>query len=87
MVRNGAGEDYLFCSIYGDMMGRVTLQSSVARYNKSRGVEKTSIHLFRHTFITLEVREGIAPLVLRRITGHKSLKALDGYYNTLAQPA
>ena len=81
MVRNGAADDYLFCSIYGDMMGRVTLQSSVARYNKSRGVEKTSIHLFRHTFITLEVREGIAPLVLRRITGHKSLKALDGYYN------
>lgn len=81
MVRNGAADDYLFCSIYGDMMGRVTLQSSVARYNKSRGVEKTSIHLFRHTFITLEVREDIAPLVLRRITGHKSLKALDGYYN------
>lgn len=75
MVRNGASDDYLFCSIYGDMMGRVTLQSSVARYNKSRGVEKTSIHLFRHTFITLEVREGIAPLVLRRITGHKSLNS------------
>ena len=81
MIRNGADEDYLFCSIYGDMMGRCTLQTSVARYNRRRGVEKTSVHLFRHTCITLEVREGIAPLVLRRITGHKSLKSLDGYYN------
>ena len=57
------------------------LQTSVAWYNRRRGVEKTSVHLFRHTCITLEVREGIAPLVLRRITGHKSLKSLDGYYN------
>ena len=24
MIRNGADEDYLFCSIYGDMMGRCT---------------------------------------------------------------
>ena len=81
LIRDGEPDDFLFCSIYGEMLGRVSLQTSVARYNQKRGVSKTSIHLFRHTFITMEVREGIAPMVLRRITGHRSLKSLDGYYN------
>lgn len=80
-IRNGAGEEPLFCNIYGEPLPRTTLQISVIKYCKARGVEKTSLHLFRHTFITLSVRKGISPLFLKRITGHSNLKILNKYYN------
>lgn len=62
-------------------MRRTTLQCSVSKYCKVHGIEKTSIHLFRHTFITLSVRKGVSPLILKRITGHKDLKMLNHYYS------
>ena len=44
--------DYLFCNVYGKQLSRAGLCQSIAKYNNDRGVEKTSIHLFRHTFAT-----------------------------------
>ena len=80
-IRAGAEEEPLFCNIFGEPLPRTTLQISVIKYCKKRGVEKTSLHLFRHTFITLSVRKGISPLFLKRITGHSNLKTLDKYYS------
>jgi len=60
---------------------RTTLQIRVIKYCRARGAEKTSLHLFRHTFITLSVRKGISPLFLKRTTGHSNLKTLNRYYN------
>lgn len=80
-IRAGAGEEPLFCNIYGEPMARTTLQTSVIKYCKARGVEKYSLHLFRHTFITLSVRKGMSPILLKRITGHSNLKMLNKYYN------
>ncbi|MDP4117901.1 MAG: site-specific integrase [Bacillota bacterium] len=79
-IRGGTDEDFLFCNQFGEMMQRNTLQCSVAKHNRSRGVTKTSVHLFRHTFITMCVRKGVSPLILRRITGHTTTKMLDRYY-------
>ncbi|TCT15685.1 integrase/recombinase XerD [Natranaerovirga pectinivora] len=80
-IRNGVGEEPLFCNIYGEPLPRTTLQISVVKYCRARGVEKTSLHLFRHTFITLSVRKGMSPILLKRITGHSNLKMLNRYYN------
>ena len=80
-IRAGVGEEPLFCNIFGEPLPRTTLQISVVKYCRARGVEKTSLHLFRHTFITLSVRKGISPLFLKRITGHSNLKTLNQYYN------
>ncbi len=80
-IRNGAKSDVLFCNIYGEPLPRTTLQLSVAKYCKKRGVEKHSLHLFRHTFITLSVRKGMSPILLKRITGHSNFKILDNYYS------
>lgn len=44
-------------------------------------MKKLSLHLFRHTFITLSVRKGMSPILLRRITGHINYKMLDNYYH------
>ena len=49
-VRRGKPEDYLFCDQYGGMLSMNGLRLAVARHNQSRGVEKTSTHLYRHTF-------------------------------------
>jgi len=48
--RKGTNEDYLFCTLTGQQMIRGSVRKSIAIYNRSRGVTKTSIHLFRHTF-------------------------------------
>ena len=79
-VRNASREDYVFCNIYGEQLQRTVLQTLVKRYSLRRGVQKYGLHLYRHTFITLSVRKGMSPLALRRITGHKSTKMLEKYY-------
>lgn len=83
-VRKGRSDDHLFISIYGDQVARTTLQNIVSNYNIKRGVNKVSIHLFGHTFITNAVRKGVNPLILKRITGHSSLQQLNRYYNSTA---
>lgn len=78
--RNGTHSEPLFCNIFGEPLKRTTLQLGITKYCKKRNVNKYSLHLFRHTFITLSVRNGMSPLLLKRITGHQSLKMLNNYY-------
>lgn len=79
-VREGTPEETLFCNIYGEPLCRTTLQCSITKYCKKREVNKYSLHLFRHTFITLSVKKGMSPLLLKRITGHSDFKILNNYY-------
>jgi integrase/recombinase XerD len=80
-VRNGEGEDYLFCSVFNECLAMSSLQKAVKNYCNERGIEKTSLHLFRHTFITNAVNKNVSPLILQRITGHSTMKELSRYYN------
>jgi integrase/recombinase XerD len=80
-IRGGKGDDYLFPTVYGERMAQSTLQKSIMLYCKARGVDKYSLHLFRHTFITNAVNQNVSPLILQRITGHCSMKELNRYYN------
>ena len=43
-------DDYLFCNIGEEKLTVNALKHSVRDYNLKRGVNKTSIHAFRHTF-------------------------------------
>lgn len=79
-IRNASKEDWLFCNVYGEQIQRSVLQTLVKRYSLKRGVNKYGLHLYRHTFITLSVRKGMDTILLKRITGHKSLKTLERYY-------
>ena len=80
-LRDGNAEDYLFPSVYNDQLARTTLQKCVKVYCNSRGVDKCGLHLFRHTFITNAVNTNCSPLILKKITGHSTLKELNRYYN------
>lgn len=72
-------DEYLFPNIYNEMLPRTTLQMSITKYCKRRGVEKYSLHLFRHTFATSYLRAGGNPLTLQRILGHATLKMVNKY--------
>ena len=49
-VRKGTDDDFLFPNEFNGQMSENCLVSAIQRYNRARGVKKTSIHLFRHTF-------------------------------------
>ncbi|HZK12543.1 MAG TPA: site-specific integrase [Atribacterota bacterium] len=79
--RGGSVDDYLFPTVYNDIMAMTSLQDSTKKYCNERGVYKTSLHLFRHTFITNAVNQNVSPLILQRITGHSTMHQLIKYYN------
>ena len=79
-VRGGSGTDYLFCNEYGEMLSENALRLSIAKYNRSRGVERTSIHCFRHTFARKYLIDcGGDAFTLQRLMGHSTLKMTKHY--------
>ena len=78
--RNGtAPEDPLFISEYGTALSRSTLENAIWAYNHKRGVEKTSIHLFRHTYAKLYIQAGGDPFRLQKLLGHADLTMTRRY--------
>lgn len=80
-IRNVSREDYVFCNVFGEPLQRTALQCIVKRYSKKHGINKYGLHMYRHTFITLSVRKGMSPVLLKRITGHSNYKILEKYYS------
>lgn len=59
----------------------VPLNSAIRRYNLSREVKKTYIHLFRHTFAIKWILRGGDPFRLQKILGHSSMRMVRIYVN------
>lgn len=79
-VRGGEPEDYYFCNADGSQMKLSWVTHSINRYNKSRGVNKTSTHLFRHTFAKIAVVEcHMDVFKLQKMLGHSNLKTTQKY--------
>ena len=79
-IRKGQPAEYLFCDQYGDMLSENGLRLAIAHYNRSRGVEKTSIHLFRHTFARKYLVDcGGDAFMLQRLLGHSTLAMTKHY--------
>jgi len=77
--RKGQPDDYLFCNIYGEQLNKNSMSTAIRRHNNSRGVTKTSIHLFRHTFAKNWVLNGGDPFRLQKILGHSTLDMVKNY--------
>ena len=80
-LREGNDEDYLFCNTFGEQLCKNALTTAIERYNKRRGVEKTSIHLFRHTFAKSWILNGGDIFRLQKILGHSSIEIVKEYVN------
>lgn len=78
-VRDGNPNDYLFPNQYGGQMTENGLNEAIRRYNRHRGVSKTSIHLFRHSFAERYLKAGGNPFDLQKILGHSTLAMTKHY--------
>ena len=77
--RKGAPDDFLFVTVYGEQFTKDTMGECLRHYNWSRGVEKTGIHLFRHTFAKNWVISGGDPFRLQKVLGHSTLDMVKQY--------
>lgn len=71
----------LFPSYEGTAFDKRGFQNALARYNISRGVSKTSAHLFRHTFAKKFVMAGGGMVQLQGWLGHSTLDMSRHYVN------
>lgn len=85
VIRGGEEEDYLFCNEYGEQASCRTYQQLVRRYNIKRNVNKTSCHLFRHTYAKFAVMHGMDVFRLQRILGHSDLTVTKEYVAMFGQ--
>ena len=62
------------------MLSENALRLAITRYNKSRGVKKTSLHQFRHTFARKYLVDcGGDAFMLQRLLGHSTLNMTKHY--------
>ena len=80
-VRQGTGEDYLFCNDLGTQLHPHSASHAVMAYNRSKGITKTSAHLFRHTFAKNWVMQGGDIFRLQKVLGHQTLQMSQHYSN------
>ncbi len=78
-IRKGLDTDQLFCNQHGGFLKPTSMRTSIKRYNHSRGVKKTSIHLLRHTFAVHWVRQNGDIAKLQRILCHSDLRVTQQY--------
>ena len=75
-------DDYLFPEYEaGKQLTRRGAEDAIAKYNRKRGVEKTSIHLFRHTFAKEYIIAGGNPAKLQKLLNHKTIEQTMKYVN------
>ena len=76
--------EYLFCNKNEEQISRDGLSKSIADYNKDRGVEKTSLHLLRHTFAKNWILNGGDIISLAKVLTHSELEMVKRYSNLYA---
>jgi integrase/recombinase XerD len=76
-------EEYLFCTAYNKQLCKRTLNGSLNKYNRDRGVLKTGIHRYRHTAAKKFILAGKNPAILQKLLGHSSLLITQNYINVL----
>ena len=74
-------DDYLFPSSSGGQLATTSFQQAIRKYNAERGVSKTSIHLFRHTFAKNFILAGGGLVQLQMLMGHSTLDMTRHYVN------
>lgn len=75
--------DWLFCNSFGEQLTKSTSYHMIYDYNKKRGVEKTGLHRYRHTFSKNWILSGGSVVTLSRLLGHSSLDITQNYINLL----
>lgn len=75
-------DDFLFNNSFKTEGGSIAIRTArqeIAKYNKRRGVEKTSAHLFRHTYAKNYIMAGGGVFQLQRLLGHADISTTRHY--------
>ena len=75
--------DYLFCTSDGNQYSPDTIKRYIHRYILSRGVNKTSLHLLRHSFASRFYMSTHDIYALSRILGHSEIGTTQRYLRGL----
>ncbi|MEG2811603.1 MAG: tyrosine-type recombinase/integrase [Clostridium sp.] len=76
----GDGE-YLFCNAYGEQLKPSLLSHSLCDYNRKRGISKTGVHRWRHTFAKKWIMNGGDIFRLQKLLGHTDMSMVRNYVN------
>lgn len=74
-------EDYLIRNRFGEQLTRNGLYQAITKYAHKRGVEKTGLHLFRHTFAKDWITSGGDIISLANVLTHSELAMVQRYSN------
>lgn len=77
------GSDYLFTGQTGKRLSPLTVSSSVLQYNRSRQVEVTSVHAFRHYYAQKLVSTGVDIYTISKLLGHTNIQVTQNYLKSL----
>lgn len=83
VYRGGNANDYLLCTNKGQKLAIKTAQDHIRNYNLKRGVTKTSVHLFRHTFAKNSILAGVDVFTLMRRLQHSNIETTLNYVKML----
>ena len=78
-IRKGESDHYLFPTQYGNQLSPSGLTTAISRYNRSRGIEKTSLHAFRRTFASIWIKNGGDPYILSDLLDHSEMEMTRRY--------
>ena len=76
-------DDYIFCTAERTRLAKRTMQDNVATYNRKLGVDKTSIHLMRHTYAKQFYQKTKDIYTLSQVMGHSSIAITENYLKDL----
>lgn len=72
-------DDYLFIGVYGAKLITNALGNAIRKYNHRRGVMRTGLHLFRHSFAKMFLENGGNVFQLQSLLAHSRLETTRGY--------
>lgn len=81
--RKGEPEDYVFCKTNGNKMSKTGIEQAIVAYNHKRGITKTSIHLYRHTYAKSYLMNGGDICRLQKLLCHSDITITKEYLNLI----
>lgn len=72
--------EYVFLSRKGELTKNSTYDSKIYYYCDKIGLERFSMHTFRHTFATRCIEAGMRPKTLQRLLGHANVNITMNLY-------
>jgi len=79
----GVDQPHLFITKFGQVLSSQAVRNLVTKYSKLAGIKKNiTPHVFRHTFATLLLEEGVDIKYIQDFLGHSSISTTQIYLHT-----